>query len=98
MFEVAFMLPDSETYHLTTSGSFSQIFLQRVGSGNIPGFPQSSTGTLTPGSYLLHADLQGSFGLLNQEMVKNFLDSSLSFQLQAVPEPSSLIFLGVGLA
>jgi hypothetical protein len=97
IFEVAFTLSDPQTYQLSTSGSLTQLYLEQVGIGKIPGFP--STGTLNPGSYIFHADAQGSFGELNAETYRTDLNYSLSFQMQpaATPEPSSLISLGIGL-
>ena len=112
-FEVGFTLLESHDFQLTSAGLVGHMYLAEVGVGTILTVPHSdnyiqTTGILHPGSYVLHADDTGSFGVLNGEVYSNVLfpfpgerpDPNyyhLSFQIQPAPEPPVIILLGVSL-
>ena len=113
VFEVTFTLVESHDFQLTSLGFVGQMYLDQVGVGRILTVPHSSTsllttGALLPGSYVLHADDIGSFGLLNGESYNNCGTCPpltpdnpnyyhLSFQMQTVPEPPAIVLLSMSL-
>src|SRR5262245_58455740 len=61
VFEVGFTLVESHDFQLTSLGFVGQMYLDQVGVGRVLTVPHSftsllTTGTLLPGSYVLHAD------------------------------------------